>query len=187
MEIFKEYLKFEESKDKDFIFSEDFRIMGVLIWYYYICHRQVWFMSRNIIPDQDNPLIEAGRTVHEIFYKSEKKEILFENMKIDVIKISEENTTIIGEIKKSSNYLKPSIMQLTLYLYYLKDIIGNIDAKLFIPLEKKTIKVELTKDLENELKDAIQKIWEISTKDTPPKFQKIKFCKNCGFKLLCFS
>ncbi|NWF99168.1 MAG: Dna2/Cas4 domain-containing protein, partial [Nitrospirae bacterium] len=28
---------------------------ATLIWYYYICHREVWLMSRQLTPWQDNP------------------------------------------------------------------------------------------------------------------------------------
>ncbi|RKX92245.1 MAG: CRISPR-associated protein Cas4, partial [Spirochaetes bacterium] len=40
-------------------------IIPTLIWYYYICPREVWLMAHEINPEQDNPLVEIGRTFHE--------------------------------------------------------------------------------------------------------------------------
>ncbi|MCX7870020.1 MAG: CRISPR-associated protein Cas4 [bacterium] len=184
MDIFKDYLK----EDLDFYSNnEEIRIMGVLVWYYYVCHRQVWFISRNINSDQEDPYLEVGRTIHEIFYTNEKKEFIFENIKIDIIRLSEENTVIIGEIKKSSKFIKPAIMQVAFYLYTLKNIIPTLTANLLIPLEKKNIKVELTPELEKELKECIDSITNIIKNEKPPKFKKIVFCEKCAYRFYCFS
>ncbi len=184
MDIFREYLK----EGIDFYNNnEEIRIMGVLVWYYYICHRQVWFISRNISSDQENTYLETGRTIHEIFYTNEKKEFIFENIKVDIIKLSEESSVIIGEIKKSSSFIKPAVMQLAFYLHTLKNIIPTLEANLFIPLEKKNIKVQLTPELEKELKECINSIKNIIKNEKPPKFKKIVFCENCAYKFYCFS
>jgi len=42
-------------------------IIPTLIWYYYICPREVWLMAHEINPEQDNPLMELGRIFHEYF------------------------------------------------------------------------------------------------------------------------
>ncbi len=34
-----------------------YSITGTLIWYYYICQREVWLMSRQINSLQDNPFL----------------------------------------------------------------------------------------------------------------------------------
>ncbi|MCX7641907.1 MAG: CRISPR-associated protein Cas4, partial [Elusimicrobiales bacterium] len=57
--------------------------IATLVWYYYICKREVWLMSRNLEPDQSNPFIEIGRILSEDSYKYEKKEIKIDNMVLD--------------------------------------------------------------------------------------------------------
>lgn len=48
-------------------------ITGTLIWYYFICHREVWLMARQINPDEDNPNVDLGRFIQEQTYPREKK------------------------------------------------------------------------------------------------------------------
>ena len=52
-------------------------VNGTLMWYYAICSREVWLMSRNIIPDQKDTNIEIGKFIHETSYERSKKEIEF--------------------------------------------------------------------------------------------------------------
>jgi len=41
--------------------NTEIRITGTLMWYYFICHREVWLMARQVIPEQDNELIDLDR------------------------------------------------------------------------------------------------------------------------------
>ena len=65
----------------------DSKINGTLMWYYGICKREVWLMSRNIVPDQSDTNIDIGRFLHETAYSRNKKEIEFGNVKFDVLYI----------------------------------------------------------------------------------------------------
>ena len=60
-------------------------VNGTLFWYYNICKREVWLMTRQIVPDQQDDNISFGRFLHETTYQRNKKEILFGNVKFDVI------------------------------------------------------------------------------------------------------
>jgi len=161
-------------------------ISGTLIWYYYICHREVWFMSRQLTPWQDNPFIEIGRVISEMSYKREKKEIHLENIVIDLLKTENENV-IIGEVKKSSNFEKSAKMQLAYYLWRLKLLGISAQGQLLFPKEKKKIIVNLTEEIEKELLNAQQEIKSIIQMDKPPSLKKIKFCSKCGYKEFCWS
>ncbi|HHG74358.1 MAG TPA: Dna2/Cas4 domain-containing protein, partial [Persephonella sp.] len=54
-------------------------IGGTLIWYYYICKREVWLIGHGIEPEQENDYIALGRHIHEIFYQRRKKELTIDN------------------------------------------------------------------------------------------------------------
>ncbi|MFD3270322.1 Dna2/Cas4 domain-containing protein [Paenibacillus dendritiformis] len=60
-------------------------ITGTLIWYYFICQREVWLMSRQIVADQSDENMDWGRFLHEHSYSREKKEIAWESIKIDAL------------------------------------------------------------------------------------------------------
>lgn len=163
-----------------------------LIWYYYICPREVWLMSRHLEPYQGNPFIEIGRLISEEAYKRDKKEITIQTpegiggMVIDIIK-REDEEVVIAEIKKSSSFEKSAKMQLAYYLLRLKML--GIDAKgeLLFPKEKKKIQVTLTDELEQELTEAQQNIKRIISQEKPPEPRLIKYCKKCGYQELCWS
>lgn len=161
------------------------KITGTLIWYYYVCPREVWLMAHELNPNQEDSFLEIGRLIQDDSYKREKKEISVSNMKIDLIK-KRDSELIIGEIKKSSHFELPARMQLAYYLYKLRK--KGIEAKgeLLIPKEKKKIPVELSPNIENELEKAFQNIREIINQEKPPEPVKIKFCRNCAYREFCW-
>ncbi|WP_029522384.1 CRISPR-associated protein Cas4 [Persephonella sp. KM09-Lau-8] len=159
-------------------------INGTLIWYYYICPREVWLIGHGIEADQESDFLLLGKHIHEIFYKRQKKEFMIDNtIKIDILP----SKKVIGEIKKSSKYLKSAKMQVAFYLYYLKQKGINIEGELLIPEERKKEKVKLTPNLEKELEEAIKEIKKILKMDRPPRPKKIPYCKNCAYKEMCWS
>ncbi|UYP01356.1 CRISPR-associated protein Cas4 [Oceanotoga sp. DSM 15011] len=160
-------------------------VNGTLIWFYYICKREVWLMSHNILPNQHDNNIEYGRFIHEYYYNKKEKEILFGNTKFDVL-YQKNNKLIIGETKKSSAYLKPSEMQLLFYLKTLKE--SKIDAigEINIPEEKKKFKIELDELNIKELIEAENNIVEIMNKEKPDSPLRINFCKKCGYSEYCW-
>ncbi|MGB9678247.1 MAG: CRISPR-associated protein Cas4 [Candidatus Ratteibacteria bacterium] len=159
---------------------------GTLIWYYYICPREVWLIARQITPWQENPFIEIGRLISEEAYKNERKEIHVENMIIDLIK-SEDGNIIIGEIKKSSKFVKSAKMQLAYYLWRLKLLGIKAIGHLLFPKEKKKIIVTLTEELEEELLKAQKEILEIIKMEIPPPPKRVQYCSKCGYMELCWS
>uniref|UniRef100_A0A7C3N9K3 CRISPR-associated exonuclease Cas4 n=1 Tax=candidate division WOR-3 bacterium TaxID=2052148 RepID=A0A7C3N9K3_UNCW3 len=160
-------------------------ITGTLVWYYYICTREVWFMGRYIEPYQENIYIELGRLISEESYKREDKEIRLENIVIDISRMKDGNL-IIGEVKKSSKFEKSAKMQLCYYLYILKQNCILAKGELLFPKEKKKIYIELTDDIERELELVTEKIKEIITMEKPPQLKRIPFCSKCAYMEMCW-
>lgn len=165
---------------------DDEKVNGTLMWYYRICEREVWLMSRNITPDQKDTNIDIGRFIHETSYNRNKKEIEFGNVKFDVL-LNTKDEMVIGETKKTSKFQEASKMQLLYYLRELKK--ANINAKgiLLYPEEKKRIEVELTDENIYLLERGIDEIMSIINKEIPPPLVKIKYCKSCGYREYCYS
>ena len=143
-------------------------------------------MSRQITSYQDNPFLELGRFLQEESYAREKKNIRLENIELDVIR-SKEGRLIIGEVKKSSRFLKSATMQLAFYLKRLEKYGIQAEGELLFPKERKRIKVELTDALKKELSTAEEAILEIVHKETPPPPKPIKWCRHCSYREFCFS
>jgi len=162
------------------------KITGTLIWYYYICPREVWLMAHELSPKQDNTFLEIGRLIHEDSYSREKKEITFGNVKFDILK-KRDGQIVVAEVKKSSRFEKSARMQLGFYLHRLKEMGISAKGELLIPKEKKKIPVELDAGIEKELQRAISEIEDIISKETPPVLEKIKFCRNCAYREFCWA
>lgn len=168
-----------------YLVNNDSKITGTLIWYYYICHREVWLMAHEINPEVENVLLELGRLIHEESYPRNKKEFSAPGMKIDIIR-EREGELIVGEIKKSSRFVDSARMQLAYYLYRLRQM--GIEAKgdLLIPKERKRISVELTRELQCMLEAVMQDIQEITSLSTPPPPMRIPFCRSCAYAEFCW-
>ena len=161
-------------------------ITGTLIWYYYICKREIWLMSRQLTPWQENPFIEIGRFISYESYSREKKEIRLENIVIDLLK-TYDGSVVIGEVKKSSRFLKSAQMQLAYYLLRLKQLGISATGQLLFPKEKKKLAIILTKEIEEELIEVQKQIKFIISLELPPPAQKIKFCSKCGYQEFCWA
>lgn len=161
-------------------------VTGTLVWFYKICKREVWLMSRNIVPDQKDDNIDYGRFLHENTYKRSEKEVAFGNVRFDVI-FKSKDKLIIGETKKTSKYEDASKYQLAFYLGLLKAAGVNADGQLLYPEERKRVDVILTPEMEQELETIKKDIIRIALSKQAPLPKKIPYCKNCGYKEYCYS
>lgn len=161
-------------------------VNGTLVWYYNICKRQVWLMSRNIVPDEHDENVELGRFIHEEAYNRNSKEISFGNVKFDIL-FHKGKELIIGETKKSSKYDEASKWQLLFYLKVLKDYGINAKGVLLFPEEKKRKEILLDEDSELELNSMVEDIEKIIDLELPPDVNKTIFCRNCAYKEYCYA
>ncbi len=162
-------------------------VNGSLIWYYYICKREVWLLSHSIEADQDDENMLIGKLIHAESYNRDKKEIEIGNSRIDAIEF-QDNKTIVIEIKKSSKSIKASKMQLLYYLYKISggNININIKGMLKIPKENKVIEINLDNENVNELTNAISDI-DIIRNGKIPVAVKNAFCNKCAYNEFCWS
>ncbi|RJO60660.1 CRISPR-associated protein Cas4 [candidate division WS5 bacterium] len=166
--------------------AQDIHVTGTLVWYYYICKREVWLMGRHLTPDEDNPNIDLGRFIQEHSYAREKKELAVGHIKMDILR-REDGQLVIGEVKKSSKYRNSARMQLAFYLSELKRMGVEAHGELNFPKEKKKEDVILDDRLEAELEQARRDILCILYLPVPPLPVKIPFCKNCAYGEFCWS
>lgn len=165
---------------------EEIKVTGTLIWYYYICKREVWLMAHRIEADQDNEFIDVGRFIHENSYQREKKEVSLGNIKIDILK-REDGELVVGEVKKSSRFKESARMQLAYYLFELENKGINAKGILMFPKERQREEIILNEQLKAKLDQAINEILWIMYQDEPQPAQKISFCKNCAYNEFCWA
>lgn len=164
---------------------EDIHVTGTLIWYYYICQREVWLMAHQITGDQQNDEMDLGRFIHENSYKRLKKEVLIDYLKIDLLRRGDEGF-VIGEIKKSATFLQSAKMQLLYYLYELEQRGMRVTGEIKVPIEKKVYPITLTKENREEIMEAKMEILKIIYAEHPMPPKKIVYCRRCAYREFCW-
>lgn len=166
--------------------EKEIRVSGTLIWYYYICHREVWLIGHQITPDQDNDNVSLGRFIQDYSYPRERKELQVGNSKMDVFHVSD-GGLVVGEVKKSSKYIESARMQLAFYLAELKQRGIEARGELRFPQEKRRELVVLDEKTEAELDEVRRDILRILYLPGPPGPKKINFCKKCAYAEFCWA
>lgn len=76
----------------------DDRITGVMVYYYFVCRRKLWYFCHDINMENENENVMIGRILDETSYKRDDKHVNIDNViNIDFIREHKE----IHEIKKS--------------------------------------------------------------------------------------
>lgn len=160
------------------------RVTGIMIYYYFVCKRKLWYFIHEINMESENEDVILGKLLDENSYKRDNKHININNViNIDFIKEKKE----LHEIKKSKAIEKAGVWQVKYYLYYLKQKgVEELKAKIDYPLLKKNLLVELTKEDEEELEKIIQDIILLKRQICPPELNRKRICVKCAYHDLCF-
>ena len=105
------------------------RITGIMIYYYFVCKRKLWYFVNEINMEAEDENIILGKLLDENSYKRDDKHINIDNViNIDFIKEHRE----LHEIKKSKALEEAGVWQVKYYLYYLKQ--RGVDGTKFLCL-----------------------------------------------------
>ena len=159
-------------------------ITGLMVYYYEVCKRKLWYFTNDIQLEENNSIVILGKLLEENSYTRDEKKINIDGViNIDFIR----SKKILHEIKKSNSIEPASILQVQYYLYYLekKGLVG-LKGILDYPLLKQTVEVNLTDSDRENLENIIIEIKEILRKESPPILEKKNICKKCAYFDLCF-
>ena len=159
-------------------------ITGMMVYYYFVCKKKLWYFANQIQMEQNSELVEIGKIIDETSYKNQEKHILIDNtINIDFIK----NNVILHEVKKTKSIEEASIWQVKYYMYYLEQKgVENIKAKIDFPLIKETKDVVLNYEDRQALQNIITNIREIINPKNPMDVIQDKKCKKCAYYDLCY-
>ena len=132
------------------------KITGMMVYYYNVCKRKLWFFSNEINMEDCSEDVKIGALLDQKSYGREDKHINIDNV-----------------INKY-------------YLYYLKQRGVVITAKIDYPLLKKNVYVELTDEDEINIEAMLQDIESITDSDTAPDKLQSGICKKCAYYDLCY-
>lgn len=159
-------------------------ITGLMVYYYFVCKKKLWYHLKNINLESYNEDVGIGKLIDETFYKREKKHITIDGtINIDFLK----KWKVLHDIKKSKSIEEASVWQMKYYIYYLKNK--------GIYIEKGIIDYPLVRErkeviLENEdiliLENTVKEIENISSMTKAPDNINSKICKKCAFYEYCY-
>lgn len=160
------------------------KITGLMVYYYFVCKKKLWYFLNEINMEQNSELVAIGKIIDESSYSREKKGILIDNT-INIDFINKE--AIIHEVKKTKSIEEAGIWQIKYYMYHLKNKgVKNIKAKIDYPLMKITKDITLNEHDEEILKNVEKEIIKIKNLPIPPQKEKSKICKKCAYFDLCY-
>ena len=161
------------------------KLNGTLINYYFHCKRQCYLFGNRLNLEDASEIVQIGRAIHEEKNTHDNSEISIENIKLD--KLTDEYLT---EIKKSDADIQAASWQILLYLKILKDkgLVrkGKLEFTETNKQPKKTIIIELTSHLEEQLKTVEAQIAELLQKDDVPAAINDKRCPKCAYFEYCY-
>lgn len=162
--------------------DDPFRVTGVMMQYYHVCQRELWFESRNLEIDRENATVVRGTRVDETAYSDKR-----ENLRLGMISLDLLDDGRVVEVKPSSALTKPAEMQLSYYLWYLDRVAGvTRDGVLAHPRERRRESVELTDDRTEEVEQAIREIHRVVSRPSPPSAEEKPFCESCAYHDFCW-
>jgi RecB family exonuclease len=159
-------------------------ITGVMVYYYIVCRRKLWYFYNEIQMEQDNENVKIGKLIDENSYQRENKHVNINNViNIDFIR----SKGVLHEVKKSRKIEEAGILQVKYYLYYLRQRgVHEIKAKIDYPLMKQTLEIELIDDDILIIEKALKEIENIVIQERAPILEKKRFCKSCAYYDLCY-
>ena len=159
------------------------RVTGLLVQYYHVCKRELWFMSRGIDIDRGAANIRRGTHIDETSYRDKRRSFQINGrIALDMLDSGE-----VMEVKASSTLEKPARMQLLYYLWYLDHILDiQREGVLAYPAERKREEVSLTDENAAAVEETICGIIEVVESDTPPELEKKPYCDSCLYQDICW-
>ena len=153
-------------------------ITGVMVYYYFVCHKRLWYFSSGIAMEKESELVAMGKLIDENSYSREKKHIMIDE-KINIDFLHGWNT--IHEIKKSDKIEEASIWQTKYYMYILKEKGLTIEKGIldYTKLRKRK-EVYLTEEDEKEFEIILKDIERVINLEKPPIEKKKSYCKKCS-------
>jgi len=162
------------------------RVVGSMVQAFHVCPRQVWLMSRQICPDEDNVYLELGRLIGRDSYRRERKEVHLGHLAIDLVRRGG-TECVVGEVKKSSRAREAARMQLAFDLCALREMGIEAEGELLFPEERRRERLVLDASLTRKVEELKEQITTLILRENPPPAARGPFCGKCAYGELCWS
>lgn len=177
--LVEEYIEAERAPHRE----PEVGITGLMVQYYHVCRRELWFMSRGIDIDRSTANIVRGTHTDETSYRDKRQSFQINGrIQIDVLDDGD-----VMEVKVSSSLEEPPRMQLLYYLWYLDRILDiQRTGVLAFPRERTRETVTLSEENVSAVEETIVGVIETVRDDSPPPLEKKPYCDSCLYQDLCW-
>lgn len=160
------------------------KITGVMIYYYHVCSRKLWYFAHQMDMEQHSELVGIGKLIDEGAYGREKKHILIdERINVDFLK----DWRVVHEVKKSKHMEEASVWQLKYYMMVLREKGLPIEEGVIdYPMLRRRRQVFLTEEDIRLLQENMESIRGIIEEKRPPLLKKMGICKKCAYYEICW-
>lgn len=160
------------------------KVTGMMIYYYHVCRRKLWYFSHNLNMEQNSESVAMGKFIDENSYDRKTKNILIDEfVNIDFL----DEWKIVHEIKKSKTVEEASIWQTKYYMMILKEKGLEVEKGIIdYPIIKKRKIIELSDEDIDYLNEVIKDVELIISRDDVPELKKISICKKCAYYEYCY-
>lgn len=178
-QLVEEYVEDERAPHRE----PEVGITGLMVQYYHVCRRELWFMSRGIDIDRSTVNIVRGTHTDETSYRDKRQSFQINGrIQIDVLDDGD-----VMEVKVSSSLEEPPKIQLLYYLWYLDRILDiERTGVLAFPRERTRETVTLSEENVSAVEETIVGVIETVREDSPPPLEKKPYCKSCLYQDLCW-
>lgn len=178
-QLVEEYVEAERAPHRE----PEVGITGLMVQYYHVCRRELWFMSRGIDIDRSTANIVRGTHTDETSYRDKRQSFQINGrIQIDVLDDGD-----VMEVKVSSSLEEPPKIQLLYYLWYLDRILDiERTGVLAFPRERTRETVTLSEENVSAVEETIVGVIETVREDSPPPLEKKPYCESCLYQDLCW-
>lgn len=178
-QLVEEYIEAERAPHRE----PEVGITGLMVQYYHVCRRELWFMSRGIDIDRSTANIVRGTHTDKTSYRDKRQSFQINGrIQIDVLDDGD-----VMEVKVSSSLEEPPKIQLLYYLWYLDRILDiERTGVLAFPRERTRETVTLSEENVSAVEETIVGVIETVQEDSPPPLEKKPYCESCLYQDLCW-
>jgi CRISPR-associated exonuclease Cas4 len=164
------------------------KITASLLQQFIHCPRQAWLFYYNLKTEHTSEFVKIGKIYHQLRYDEDDEMV---ELEMDGIKIDKLTWKYIEEFKKANTELEWAKIQVLYYLWKLKQ--KWVVKKWIIKFKenRKSIKVELSKENEKWLLETIKELENLLKSSQIPKklenaWKPHKKCKWCSYFEFCW-
>lgn len=161
------------------------KVRGTEVAYFAVCPRKCWLFQRRLEQENNSEMVALGRLTDETSFPRDRQR------GVDIEGFARLDFTsrgIVHEVKHGPSMRRAHRLQVAYYLAVLRERGIETVGILHYPRQRRRERVELTPELERELRDILVGIARLRTATLPPPVMGSKrLCRNCAYEELCWS